>query len=136
VSLPRVVEQIPTVDEYLRLRRQVGWSEISDEAAAEALERALVSFCLIEEGETLGIARVVGDGGVYFYVQDVIVDERYRGRGHGRALMDAVMAFIAARATPGAFIGLMAARDAARFYERYGFERRPDDRPGMAMTWG
>ncbi|MGZ4136175.1 MAG: GNAT family N-acetyltransferase [Actinomycetota bacterium] len=83
----------------------------------------------------MGVARVVGDGAVYFYIQDVIVEERLRGRGHGRALMDAVMAFIAREATPGAFVGLMAARDAAGFYERYGFEPRGDDRPGMDMTW-
>jgi len=33
------------------------------------------------------------------------------------------------------FIGLMAAKDVAGFYEHYGFHRRPADRPGMYMMW-
>jgi predicted GNAT family N-acyltransferase len=136
VPTPSVVQRLPSVDDYQRLRRTVGWSEIDDVAAARGLARSLAVFCLVDRDEVVGVARIVGDGAVYFYIQDVIVEERLRGRGHGRALMDAVMAFIAREATPGAFVGLMAARDAAGFYERYGFEARGDDRPGMGMTWG
>ncbi|MGZ4130383.1 MAG: GNAT family N-acetyltransferase [Actinomycetota bacterium] len=135
MSTPSVVERLPSVHDYQRLRRAVGWSEIDDDAAARGLARSLAAFCLVDGDEVMGVARVVGDGAVYFYIQDVIVEERLRGRGHGRALMDAVMAFIAREATPGAFVGLMAARDAAGFYERYWFEPRGDDRPGMDMTW-
>jgi ribosomal protein S18 acetylase RimI-like enzyme len=132
-----VIERTPTTEEYQHLRRSVGWTDVDDDAASRGLSRALTSFCLVtDRGDVVGIARVIGDGGIYFYVQDVIVDEAYRGRGHGRALMDAVMAFVAQRATRGAFVGLMAARDVAAFYEPYGFVRRPPDRPGMAMTWG
>jgi hypothetical protein len=29
----------------------------------------------------------------------------------------------------------MAAQGAEGFYERYGFQRRPDDRPGMFRVW-
>jgi GNAT superfamily N-acetyltransferase len=132
----RVVERVPSVGDYRRLRRAVGWSDVETAAAEAGLARSLASFCLVDDrDEVVGIARVVGDGGIYFYVQDVIVDERYRGRGHGGALMEAVMTYIAGAARAGAFIGLMAARDVAPFYERYGFERRPEDRPGMAMVW-
>jgi ribosomal protein S18 acetylase RimI-like enzyme len=131
----RVVERVPSVEDYRRLRRGVGWNDVDEPAADEGLRRSLASFCLVDAAdEVVGIARVVGDGGIYFYVQDVIVDRRYRGRGHGRALMDAVMSFIGREARPGAFVGLMAARGVTRFYERYGFEPRPSDRPGMSLT--
>jgi hypothetical protein len=45
--------------------------------------------------------------------------------------MDAVMRHLDASVRPGSFIGLMAAKDVEGFYRRYGFDRRPDDRPGM-----
>jgi hypothetical protein len=32
-------------------------------------------------------------------------------------------------------IGLMAAKDVAGFYEKYGFAVRPPDRPGMFVVW-
>jgi hypothetical protein len=35
---------------------------------------------------------------------------------------------------PGTFVGLMAATGAGPFYERFGFQPRGDDRPGMWLT--
>ena len=37
--------------------------------------------------------------------------------------------------TPGSFVGLMAAEGARSFYLRYGFEERPNGRPGMQRWW-
>jgi hypothetical protein len=49
--------------------------------------------------------------------------------------MDAVMRYLGDAARPGSFVGLMAAEGVERFYERFGFRRRPDDRPGMFRVW-
>jgi GNAT superfamily N-acetyltransferase len=62
------------------------------------------------------MGRVVGDGGIYFYVQDVIVVPEWQRRGIGSEIMNAIMAFVGSNASPGAFVGLMAARGAAQFY--------------------
>lgn len=132
----RLVERDPTVEEYQRLRRSVGWGEMTDEGVAVGLPNARFSAVLEHDGDAIGCARVVGDGGLYFYVQDVIVLEEHRGRGLGAMLMDAVMDYLERTAHRGAFVGLMAAVGAEPFYERYGFSRRPDDRPGMARVWG
>jgi hypothetical protein len=45
--------------------------------------------------------------------------------------MDAIMEYLAAHAPDGAFIGLMAAKGVSKFYERYGFKKRPSEAPGM-----
>jgi GNAT superfamily N-acetyltransferase len=131
----QIVERDPSVEEYQRLRRAVGWSEMTDEGVAAGLPRALFSAVLEHDAEAIGCARVVGDAGLYFYVQDVIVLPEHRGRGLGASLMDAVMRYLEDAARPGAFVGLMAAVGVESFYERYGFSRRPDDRPGMARVW-
>jgi predicted GNAT family N-acyltransferase len=68
-------------------------------------------------------------------VQDVIVSPELRGRGFGARIMDRVMGFLEGAAEPGAFVGLMAAQGVEVFYERYGFRRRQDDRPGMFIVW-
>jgi GNAT superfamily N-acetyltransferase len=130
------VEREPTVSEYRRLRRAVGWSEVSDEGVAVGLENALYSVVVLHGKKPIGCGRVVGDGGIYFYVQDIIVLPKYQGLGLGRLIMDKVMDYLRRNAKQGAFIGLMAAKGVARLYERYGFEARPDDAPGMAMKWG
>lgn len=130
-----LVERDPTLEEYQRIRRAVGWSTVSDEAAATGLPSALYSVVVFHEGETVGCGRIVGDGGLYFYIQDIAVLPEHQGRGLGRAIMDAVMACIERNAKPGAFIGLMAAKDAAPFYEKYGFAARSERQPGMFRRW-
>jgi len=130
------VEREPTVSEYQRLRRAVGWSDVSDEGVGAGLKNALYSVVVLRDKKPIGCGRVVGDGGIYFYVQDIMVLPEYQGLGLGRLIMDKVMDYLKGGAKQGAFVGLMAAKGVARFYERYGFKVRPDDAPGMAMKWG
>jgi len=135
VSTFELVERDPTVQEYQRLRAAVGWGEMTDEGIAAGLPNALYSVVLELDGEVIGCARIVGDGGVYFYLQDVIVLPEHQGRGQGARLMDALMTHLERSARPGAFVGLMAAIGAEPFYERYGFRRRSEQQPGMFRVW-
>jgi len=80
------------------------------------------------------MGRIVGDGGVYLYLQDVIVLERWRNNGIGTRITEALLDRVRELGGPGTFVGLMAATGAAPFYERFGFQPRRDDRPGMWLT--
>ena len=131
-----LVERPPTVEEYRRLREAVGWEHVEVQATETGLRNALFSICVIHKGEVIGCGRVVGDGGIYSYIQDIIVLPEFQGKGLGRRIMDAVMGYLSSHAHPNAFIGLMAAKGVSRFYERYGFSERPPGRPGMFRIWG
>lgn len=127
-----LVEREATAEEYEALRGAVGWNEIGVDGLRTGLANSLYSVVLERDGVAIGCGRVVGDGGIYFYLQDVIVLPEFQGNGLGARIMDALTAYLDRAAGPGAFIGLMAADGVERFYERYGFERRPADRPGMS----
>jgi GNAT superfamily N-acetyltransferase len=130
-----LVERDPTVQEYQRLRGAVGWGAMTAEGVAAGLPNALFSVVLELDGEAIGCGRIVGDGGLYFYLQDVIVLPEFQGRGQGARLMDSLMGYLERSARPGAFVGLMAAVGVEPFYERYGFRRRPEQQPGMFRVW-
>jgi len=119
------------VEEFRRLRAAVGWGEVDDDGVAVALQGSLYACVVEHDGTAVACGRIVGDGGLYFYVQDVMVLPEFQGRGMGASVMDAVTRYLEGAAAGGAFVGLMAAEGSERFYERYGFRRRPDDRPGM-----
>ena len=125
----------PLVEDYMRFRDIFGWGNVSREATRAALERSLFSVCAFYKGEMVGCGRVVGDAGIYFYIQDIMVFPGFQGLGVGHLIMDAVMDYLEKNAPKGSFVGLMAATDAAGFYENYGFKRRPEDRPGMFLIW-
>jgi GNAT superfamily N-acetyltransferase len=131
----RLLEMLPSLADYRRLRAAVGWSELSPEAVEKGLESSLYSVCVCHGEEVVGCGRVVGDGAVYFYIQDVIVLPEHQGQGLGARIMNRIMAYLEGHAHRNSFIALMAAKDAAGFYERYGFTRRPPDRPGMFLIW-
>jgi ribosomal protein S18 acetylase RimI-like enzyme len=107
---------------------------VETEAIEAGLENSLFSVCVISENKVIGCGRVIGDGGIYFYVQDIIVLPEFQGRGIGERIMDVIMEYLRAHAPEGAFIGLMAAKGVHRFYERYGFKKRPSDAPGMFLV--
>ena len=131
----RFIEEPPAPGEYRRLRLAVGWEDVDEETAAAGLANALYSVVVKRGGETVGCGRVVGDGAVYFYIQDIVVLPELQGQGLGRRLMDHVMDYIRRNARRNSFIGLMAAAGVASFYEPYGFRERQADRPGMSMMW-
>ena len=131
-----LVERSPTVEEYQKLREAVEWGNVNPEATEIGLNNSLFSVCAIFKNEVIGCGRVIGDDGIYFYIQDIIVLPEFQGKGIGKRIMKAVMNYLKEHAYPNAFIGLMAAKGVSKFYEQYGFVERPPDRPGMFKIWG
>ena len=126
-----VEERKLSVYEYQLMRRSTGWYLIEDEVVKKALKNDLYSVAISDEDKLVGIGRVVGDGALYFYVQDVIVLPDYKGKGIGRLIMEAIENFIKHEARHNAFIGLMAASGVTNFYRQFDYEPRPESGPGM-----
>ena len=119
------------VEEYLKLRKSTDWHSVSRQQAEQALQNDLFSVCVIYEREVVGIGRVIGDNALYYYIQDVIVLPEHKGKGVGSIIMRSIEDYLNNSAPSGAFVGLMAAEDTKRFYEKFKFEVRPANRPGM-----
>ena len=130
-----LVERLETLEEYLRLREAVGWICQDIKATEIGLINSLFSVCMIYRDEVIGHGRVVGDGGIYFDIKDVIVLPKFQGKGIGKQIMNAIMNYLEKNAHSNAFIGLMAAKGVTGFYEKFDFEKRPNDSPGMWKIW-
>ena len=121
----------PTIDEYQTLRNLVGWWRTNGKATEKALNNSLFSIVSLDQDRVIGFGRVIGDGGLYFYIQDVIVHPNHQNKGIGKILMQELMNYISANAKPGAFIGLMAAQGLEKYHASFGFKTRDADAPGM-----
>ena len=130
----RYENMVPGPEDYNRLRRDAGWPEMDPETAARCLPASQYLVCAFDGSLMEGTGRVVGDGGLCFYIQDVIVLRSHQGRGIGSAMMDRIMAFIAHRSVEDTYIGLMAAVGKEAFYHRFGFTPRPTETLGAGMT--
>ena len=133
MSSLHIEHRIPTVAEYHLLREHVGWGTPDVEASTTSLANALFSVCLIKEGELIGIGRIIGDGGLFFYIQDLIVREDQRRKGYCNMIMEELLAYLRKNVRKGAFVALFSAKNVEGLYEKYGFIERPNENFGAGM---
>lgn len=126
-----IVTHQVAADEFAALRVAVGWSSIPPEVAERALANSLHVVGLRHRGRLVGLGRIVGDGAMRFYIEDVAIVPELQGQALGRRVMDALVAWLDQNVPPCGKTYLMAAEGSVGFYEHYGFERRGDGEPGM-----
>lgn len=124
-----------TTDIFLELFTSVGWEPPCREQVETALENSMAAFAALDEGKPVGMVRLLGDGGMSFYIKDFAVDPAYQGKGVGTLLIQALEQYIRNRIQPGWAVSLelISTIEALSFYKKMGFEERPCewDGPGM-----
>ena len=126
----------PVVSEYMKLRRKVGFFELTREQAGKSLDNALDVITVYEDEKLIGMGRLIGDGAVICYIQDVMVDPDKQGCHVGREIVSRLIEKAHSRLCPGStmYLGLMSVKGTEEFYERLGFVRRPNERFGSGLT--
>lgn len=125
---------------YLCLYRSVGWDAPGLDQIEKALEGSLATFCACDVDMPVGMARLMGDGGMSLYIKDFAVLPDYQGQGVGRALMNAMESWIEKQLKPGWAVSLelISSKGRESFYAKLGFEQRTNDWDGagmMKMVW-
>jgi len=98
------------------LQKSYWAGERSLDTIKKSIENSLC-FGVYRAGEQVGFARCVTDYATIYWLADVIIDERFRGQGLGKALVAAVHAHESIKHLSG----ILATRDAHALYERQGF---------------
>ena len=134
----RLVESAPGVDEYLALRERAGLSPKTRDQAVAALPGSWAACHVVDEagGQTVGMGRVLGDGGWYFHIADMAVLPDHQRRGLGDAILRSLLERIRAGAPPGAYVNLLADPPGRRLYARHGFAETAPHSVGMALRLG
>ena len=114
--------RLPTVDEHSALAASVGWSDHFDPATIGAsIAGSTVGVVAVDNNTAIGMARLVGDGVHYFYLQDVIVHPDHAESGVGSQLVEHLLDWVAANAPSEAFVGLFASPEAVDLYREFRF---------------
>lgn len=130
-----LIKREPTTEEYILLHRSAGWWYLETEAIEMGLCNSFYSICIYNEESIVGCGRVIGENGMYFYIQDEIFLTEYQGMGIGTLIMNTIMEKLKKSAKSGAFIGLMAATGVTKYYLKFGFIERPKNAPGMYQVY-
>lgn len=77
------------------------------------------NYGLFLNDEQIGYARLVSDLGQFAYLMDVFIDEKYRGKGYSKILMDYILKDERLKEVK---IWRLATLDAHGLYEHFGFK--------------
>jgi GNAT superfamily N-acetyltransferase len=125
-----IVDRVASADEHRALSASVGWQDHIEDAVLDASLGASVRGAVaLHNGTVVGMARLIGDGAHYFYVQDVIVHPDHEGEGLASQLTSRLLDWVDNVTAAPAFVGLFSSPDARGVYESLGFTT--DDMTGM-----
>ena len=131
----RIVEDMRDVDIYLSLRKQVGWIKLDENQAQRALDNSVKVFTVYDDDKPIGMGRIVGDGAVICYIQDLIIIPEYQGKHIGSRLIDKLIEYVNSLIIPDSrmMLCLMCAKGREEFYTKHGFIARPTSELGPGM---
>lgn len=121
-----------TTDMFLELYTSVGWEPPCREQVECALKNTAASFVAYEEEKAIGMVRIIGDGGMSFYIKDFAVLPGYQGKGVGQMLLMELQQYLLEHkpADWAVSLELISTKGAVEFYKKHGFEGRSTE-PGM-----
>lgn len=128
-----IVARRPSVEEYLHLRAVAGLSAFSQDAAKVGLTGTIHSVVVLHQDMAVGMGRLIGDGGCFFQVVDIAVEPAHQGRGLGKSIMAAIMAYVSEHLPATAYVSLIADVPANKLYEQYGFVETAPRSLGMSF---
>lgn len=128
----RIVERLPTADEYTQLIHAVGWTDSTNHSMREQSLAAAVHAVVAEDavtGKAIGCALALADNATFYYVKDVMVHKDWQHKGVGTAIMKKLTGWIENNAPNKTLVGLFTGENLTKFYQQFGF------RPSYGMSF-
>lgn len=121
----QLVDNELTAKDFIRLKVATGFMDRPIEQVRKALDNDLFDVTAVYNGEVIGMGRLVGDGYMYWYLQEIIVLPEFQGLGIGKKIMNRLLDYIRENTEPRTIVsvGLTAAAGKDTFYEKFGFAK-------------
>ncbi|MCM1263005.1 MAG: GNAT family N-acetyltransferase [Butyrivibrio sp.] len=130
----RYKENALCYNDYCRLRESVDWLLFSKEQTQKMLENSLYTIIAIDDKQTIGMGRLIGDG-MYFLIADIVVQPDYQSQGIGSKIVNMLSEYVDKTTPIGgrSTIQLIAEKGKEAFYEKMGFKIIPHEFCGSGM---
>jgi GNAT superfamily N-acetyltransferase/catechol 2,3-dioxygenase-like lactoylglutathione lyase family enzyme len=120
----KIIDRMPTIEEYQSLTKAVEWNVKSKEQT-EMILKAPLFAAVAEDSETntvVGCVLLLGDNVSFYYVKDMMVHPDFQNKQVGSALMLKLNEWIKNNAPDDVLVGLYTGENLALFYKQFGFK--------------
>ena len=119
----QLVDDALLAEDFIRLKLATGFMNRPLNQVEDALKNGLFNVSAIYNGKVIGMGRLIGDGAMYWYLQDIIILPEYQRKGIGKSIVNRLIEHIENTAIPNTCIevGLSAVKGKEAFYEKLGF---------------
>ena len=119
----QLVDDALLVEDFIRLKLATGFMNRPLNQIEDALKNGLFNVSAIYNGKVIGMGRLIGDGAMYWYLQDISILPEYQRKGIGKCIVNRLIEHIENTAIPNTCIevGLSAVKGKEAFYEKLGF---------------
>lgn len=125
----QIVQEPVSADVFNSLCRSVGWAEVAPRHYDLAVSKSIACVQALQDDTIVGCGRLVGDIGMYVYVQDLIVHSDFQGQGIGNAMLSELESIDRELEDSRHRLLLIAEQAVQGFYQRTGYaETRPASR--------
>jgi GNAT superfamily N-acetyltransferase len=111
-------KELLQIDSVTELLHTTHWARNRSESIILESIKNSICFGVYFENKQIGFARCVTDYCTVYWLCDVIIDEKYRGQGLGKALIHHIVEHKDLKS----LMGILSSRDAKGLYEKYGFK--------------
>lgn len=127
-------ENLLSYEDYRTLRESVGWHLFSKNQMQQALDNSLYTIVAVENNQSVGMGRLIGDG-MYFLIVDVVVHPVFQKYGIGTNIMNMLLKYVEKKTPTGgrSSVQLVAEKGKEPFYEKLGFKTIPNEFCGSGM---
>ena len=125
-------DTIPDIDTYFILFESTGWNKeygLSKEELYCSLLKSYYCVSAFEKNKFVGFGRILSDGILHAMIYEMIVYPGSQGKGIGKEILNRLIS--KCRENNIRDIQLFCSKGKRGFYEKFGFNARPEDSPGM-----
>ena len=110
-------------EEHIALWDSAGWGSLDRELVETSLRNSYATFSVKDGEKVIAMARLIGDGGMAFFLKDLIVSPEYQGKGIGKELIAHIEDFVRSELEEGwwSFLQLISAKGKEDFYLKCGY---------------
>lgn len=124
-----------TSKEFLKLYKSAGWDSPLEEQVEIALKNSIITFSIYLDNEVVGMARLIGDKAMTYYIKDLVVNPNNQHKGIGSLLLNEIEKYIMENISMSWAVSLelISSNEGIDFYKNKGFIECPCEFLGSGM---